>query len=261
MKLSEGNESLVNEFNCYAGSYDQFARVQHLAADELAVFIKKYGNQLPNSKILELGCGTGLLTEQLVRRFPDSMIIATDISSSMLDVLSQKMDHHTRLQTLLLDANLIGGEFAGQGCIVSGMTLQWLSDPVEAIHQWMNIIHTGGFIFLSWLGDGSFPEWKKMTMDLGISYTGNILPGREIEEQIRKNTRLNVVEYQVQRKILEFDSAISFFKSIRNIGASTEIHQNHDRRNMLQLCRYWDKESPKGVSVEHELHYLVLRKL
>lgn len=261
MNPIESTISPVNDFNRYAVSYDQFARIQQLAADDLGSIIESHKHRMPNTNILELGAGTGFLTEQLLRRIPHSIVIATDISEGMLDVLQNKMGHSKQLKMSLMDANHINGAFSEVGSIVSGLTIQWLLEPVKSIHQWMNSIHPEGVAFISWLGNGSFPEWKSMTKELGVSYTGNSLPGNEVEQFIRNKAELNIIEYQIQHRALEFDSALSFFKSIRNIGASTETNPNQEKRNLLRLCSYWDEVSPKGVSVDHELHYLVLEKI
>ncbi|MDT8872356.1 hypothetical protein RAA17_17140 [Komagataeibacter rhaeticus] len=53
-----------------ADDYEQAARVQRLAAMELARRIgRQYGREAP-ARILEVGCGTGLLTRELRRLFP-----------------------------------------------------------------------------------------------------------------------------------------------------------------------------------------------
>ena len=58
--------------------------------------IKKILKSIPidipkNPKILDLGCGTGLATEVLIKRFPDSKITAFDYSEKMLKIVSKKI--------------------------------------------------------------------------------------------------------------------------------------------------------------------------
>jgi len=260
MNPTVGKGNPENGFNRFAGSYDQFARIQAIAAFELAGIIKRYKHLIPRDNVLELGCGTGLLTEHLLDLFPESKIIASDLSAGMLDIQKLKFSDHKRLQTALIDANQIPVSITEMGCIASGFTLQWLTHPVGSIQQWMNAMHTDGLLFLSWLGNGSFPEWKAMSSEVNVIYSGNVLPGREIVDEIQRISKLDVLEYRVENKEIVFDSSLSFFKSIRNIGASTEINPGVGYRNLLHLCREWDKRSPLGISVQHELHYLVLKR-
>ncbi len=260
MNSIEGYNPVTNEFNRRAESYDRFAYVQRIAAEEVAQIVENFSHLLANPSILELGSGTGFLTEHLVQRFPDHQIYATDISERMIDILREKIGFHRNLETHVLDANTLSGDFSTIGCVVSGFTLQWLSNPAESVHQWLKSIHPNGFAVLSWLGEGSFQEWRNMAAMSGVSYTGNALPGEEIVDRIRCRAELDIIDYRIEHKPLQFDSAISFFKTIRNIGASTEMNPSKENRNLLRLCKHWDENSPQGVSVGHELHYLVLRK-
>ncbi|MDP3727308.1 MAG: class I SAM-dependent methyltransferase [bacterium] len=43
----------------------------------------------PSPKILDAGCGTGLMARYLLRRFPDARIVASDIDPSMLKEMEQ----------------------------------------------------------------------------------------------------------------------------------------------------------------------------
>lgn len=59
-------------------------------------FYQFTAGQLPlkkNSKILDLGCGTGLELEEYFRRNPDAHITGIDLSSAMLKQLEKKFPH------------------------------------------------------------------------------------------------------------------------------------------------------------------------
>ena len=66
-------------------------------------------------RVLELGAGTGHLTELISRSCPDSEIIATDKSSQMLGVLGRKFGRRRRIETSVLDFegdySQLGGKF------------------------------------------------------------------------------------------------------------------------------------------------------
>ncbi|MEE2642775.1 MAG: class I SAM-dependent methyltransferase [Planctomycetota bacterium] len=47
--------------------------------------------------ILELGCGSGNLTEKLVRKYPDSAVQAVDASSRMIEIAGQRFQHFDRV--------------------------------------------------------------------------------------------------------------------------------------------------------------------
>lgn len=67
-----------------AEKYDQAATVQRVAARELFQRIHTCMAGKKPMRILEIGCGTGLLTEHLRACWPDADILATDFAPNML---------------------------------------------------------------------------------------------------------------------------------------------------------------------------------
>src|SRR5690606_17022422 len=69
-------------FGRAAARYDAQAGVQAQMADAL---LSLWGERAAPARILEFGCGTGLLTRRLRARFPDAVHVATDAASGMLE--------------------------------------------------------------------------------------------------------------------------------------------------------------------------------
>lgn len=66
----------------------------------------------PSPRILELGCGTGNLTQKLLTRSPDSRVVAYDLSPQMLDEARQKLAAVGQ-QVEWIEADISRGDFAG----------------------------------------------------------------------------------------------------------------------------------------------------
>ncbi|MFD1906715.1 methyltransferase domain-containing protein [Paenibacillus rhizoplanae] len=100
--MSSRISNIRRQFNRSANSYDAHAQVQRIMSDRLAgSFIgwKNKGN-VAGLNILEIGCGTGALTEILINEWPSASITALDIAPAMIKLAEQRV--------LSAEANIIG---------------------------------------------------------------------------------------------------------------------------------------------------------
>jgi predicted TPR repeat methyltransferase len=74
--------SLIQDLG-YRAHFELVNYMQMLAAEDLST-------NLYNSEVLDLGCGTGLLGQELVNKFKPKSLIGVDLSSSMLALSSAK---------------------------------------------------------------------------------------------------------------------------------------------------------------------------
>ena len=52
----------------------------------------------PFNNVLEIGCGTGLILEELSKRLPDLEIVGFDLTPAMLDIAHQRLDAHANIR-------------------------------------------------------------------------------------------------------------------------------------------------------------------
>ncbi|KAH9837509.1 malonyl-ACP O-methyltransferase BioC [Teratosphaeria destructans] len=89
-----------------------------------------------SAKVLELGCGTGFLTMELAHRFPNTPILATDISEGMLEKV-KRLGISSQVSLMQLDAvDLKPAEGKAPFThILSTATIQFCSDPLRVIQE------------------------------------------------------------------------------------------------------------------------------
>jgi len=129
-----------------------------LRANKVAVEIKKFIKPSKNSKALEFGCGTGLLSYQLKDYF--KTITLTDTSKGMLTVLQQKItkegiSNFHPLLINLLEEKLSENHF---DVIYTMMTLHHILDISKILNTFNSLLKTDGFLCIADLvkEDGSF---------------------------------------------------------------------------------------------------------
>jgi malonyl-CoA O-methyltransferase len=149
-----------------AADYDRHARVQRLAARELARRIA--GLDLPpRPRVLEIGCGTGFLGAALREQGLEGDWLITDLAPAMVERA------HARLGPGADYAVLDGehGTPAGRpfDLICSSLATQWFTDEPAALARWREWLAPGGHVMVATLGPGTFAEWRTAHDAEGLS--------------------------------------------------------------------------------------------
>ena len=90
------------------------------------------------ARILEIGCGTGLLTEMLSRAFPSSTIDAVDISPAMIKRARDNLAENKSVNWITADAEKIA-ETKKYPLIASNCALHWIA-PIQMIIQKLSVM-------------------------------------------------------------------------------------------------------------------------
>jgi malonyl-CoA O-methyltransferase len=150
-------QRIADAFGRAVASYDEAAAPQKQAAALVADLARQ--QRLPvRPRILEIGCGTGILTRHLQDRWPDADLIASDLSPDMVGHAAKgAMIGGT---FLTLDGEAPPFEGAWFDLIVSSLAFQWFGDLPAAIARLTGLLRPGGSLLFSTMGADSFGEWR-----------------------------------------------------------------------------------------------------
>lgn len=212
--LSRG-ELVARRFGARAANYDEHARLQRESAARLCAFIEAQGG-LPNSgTIIEVGCGTGLMSALLAPTA--AHYVATDIAPEMLSRCRERLGHLPQV-----DFALRNGETdafpAMPAAIVTNLTAQWFHDPIAGLAR---LARQTTLLAFSVPLAGSFPEWEQAFRALGRQ--SGLLPMPD-EEALRQNLASFpgcTARFHAQRHTIHYESGKDFADSFRGIGAET----------------------------------------
>ena len=123
-------QTVGKRFDAAAATYDKHAAIQWSVARRLLWEIEK--GPVPR-RILEIGCGTGLLTEQLRERFPAAEVHALDLSPAMVSHARGRWRGAARVRWHVADVRRYqpAGHF---DLIVSSCALHWV-DPLAPVFR------------------------------------------------------------------------------------------------------------------------------
>lgn len=120
------------------------------------------------SSILDIGCGTGKLTEQLTMAHPNASILGLDSSAAMLEEFS----HRHSLPAIRANAEALPFATSSVDAVTCAQTWHWL-DPLKASAECARVLRPGGKVLLVWNTlDVSVPWVHRLTR---ITHAGDTL--------------------------------------------------------------------------------------
>ncbi len=154
---------LINRFARAVATYEAQAVVQGLAADRLTYCMGAHFHTLA-PRILEIGCGTGLLSRRLMARFAPSELVLNDVCPDM-GICFANVPRTTFLPG---DARTLAwpGPF---DAIASASAVQWLGDLKTFLKRCAEVLVPGGLIAISGFGPETLREVKALT-GRGLAY-------------------------------------------------------------------------------------------
>ncbi|HYP64548.1 MAG TPA: methyltransferase [Acidocella sp.] len=151
----------MSGFEAQAGIYDSVALVQAEVAARLAA-------RLDGSprRILEIGCGTGLLSAHLAQRFPGAKLVLTDLAPAMLAQAQARLGAGANY--LVMDGQWPDAALGQFDLIASSLVFQWFDDLPGALARLKDMLAPGGVLQFATLGRESFAEWRQAHEELGL---------------------------------------------------------------------------------------------
>jgi len=169
------NELLIDKkaaraaFNRAATSYDAVAVLQLEIGNRLLERLDII-KMIP-ATVLDVGCGTGAVTQRLAQRYRHSTIFALDYADQMLTVTKSKKTWRQKylqrnLQLVCGDAEKLPLNNHSIDFIFSNLTLQWCNNLEQTFAEFRRVLKPGGLLMFSTLGPDTLKElrssWQKI---------------------------------------------------------------------------------------------------
>jgi malonyl-CoA O-methyltransferase len=196
--------------------YDDFAGLQRRVAELLAGRIARLPLP-PNPRVLEIGCGTGLLANAL--DLADTDWLMTDIAPAMVERSRRRFARDSRYRFAVLDGEnpRLDSEEGPFDLVCASLVMQWFEDLEPALERLFRLLRPGGHLVFSTLAEGTFAEWRQAHR--GLVPGTHAYPDADALRGLRIGGAPGAVE--IERFVEHYRTAADFLRTLRGLGAAT----------------------------------------
>ncbi len=262
--MSSGSSSILDKirvaasFQASRATYEEHAVVQKAVSMHLLSLLE---NVLPKANrnfpaVLEIGCCTGFLSEELVRRFSVQAILLNDLvrdfcllSASRVGSAVQKVE--------ILDGDIESISLPEHlDLVISSSTLQWMEDLPLLIERIAQALAFQGICAFSIFGPGTMKEIGQLT-GRSLCYRSEA----DICELVSR--KFEILASDQEQHVLNFPSVRGVLRHIRATGVSgvgQKERWTHSRFRQFEQ-EYADEFcTDAGLPVTYDSIYIVAQK-
>ncbi len=222
--LSFDKNRVKQSFASAVDSYDAMASLQRQVGLQL---LQHFPMGSMDKCIVDIGCGTGFLTQQL-RALPlVEKVLAVDIALSMVQRTKAKIGKGTHY--ICADAEFIPLKNQSVDMIISNLALQWCQNLSMVFNGFKNTLKKNGSVMFSTFGPTTLQELKQAWAEVDdYNHVNAFFSANEIEGFLKHAgfTNIKIITQVYQSKYL---TVLDLMRELKGIGAQ-HILSNRNRK-------------------------------
>lgn len=146
-------------FNRAATHYDEAAVLQQEVGKRLMERLELV--RLVPEIIVDVGCGTGMTTSALLKKYRKAQALGLDIAPNMLTIARKRAPWLRKLHCICGDAEALPLLDNSCDLLFSNLTLQWCGDLDQTFREFRRVLKPGGLLLFSTLGPDTLIELRR----------------------------------------------------------------------------------------------------
>lgn len=233
------NKELIKiRFNKCLQTYNDNAVVQKIMADEIV----KLADFDSLNSVLELGCGTGVLTKKIVKKIKFNNYDAIDIVEGCSVYIKEISD---KINFMATDIEKYKPE-KKYDLIISNAALQWLSNPQNFIENIVKFLDKNGCFIFTVFGEENYKE-----LDGFIDKKMDYFSLKNLKNLCEKYEKFSIKD---DKKILKFNDPKEVLYHMKNTGVNALSPKTWTKKDLDNFVKNYPKISDKFTLTYHPIY-------
>ena len=226
-----------------ASGYDEAAVLQHEIGRRMIERLDTM--RIEPRRILDIGCGTGLGSDALLRRYPKAEVIALDFALPMLSRARRRGRWLRRPRCVCGDLDQLPLAAHSVDLVFANAALQWSADPPQAFGGIARVLRPGGLLLFSSFGPDTLKElraaWKAVD---GEPHVHHFIDMHDYGDMLMRAGLADPV-MDVERMTLTYADPMQLMREIKVIGAgNANVARPRGllgRRRLAEVCAAYEQ--------------------
>lgn len=210
-------------FNRATESYDLAAVLQQEVAKRLSERLDYI--KIDPQTTLDMGCGTGFISKDLLQRYSKSKVISLDSAFNMTRKCSKQGGWFRKPSGVCADAEALPIKPDTVDLIVSNLMLQWCNDLEKTFTGFHQVLASNGLLLFSTLGPDTLQEVRQSWQSVDEApHTSSFMDMHDIGDALLKAGFIDPVT-DMEVITMTYSSVRQLMADIKQTGASNAHSQ------------------------------------
>ncbi|WP_078121216.1 malonyl-ACP O-methyltransferase BioC [Thiosocius teredinicola] len=230
-------------FGRAAQHYDEAAVLQHEIGRRMLERLDFVRHQ--PGVILDIGCGTGVATEALMKRYPKAQVFALDFAMPMLARTRKRGRWLRRPRCLCADLDHLPLADQSVDLVFANAALQWSTRPAQAFADISRVLKPGGLLMFSSFGPDTLKELRAAWSEVdGRPHVHNFIDMHDYGDTLMAAGLADPV-MDVERMTLTYTDAMRLMREVKIIGAgNADVSRSRgllSRQRLVEVCAAYEQ--------------------